>query len=364
MVTGAGGSIGSELCRQIVNRQPVRIVLYDISEGALHAIQQELIRRIELSKCDTEVIAVLGSVTDLDLLREVLQKHSVSSVFHAAAYKHVHMVENNPLAGARNNILGTKYVLDAAKWANCKTLVVISTDKAVRPTGFMGATKRFAELLVQCDDGAPSSLKTCVVRFGNVLNSSGSVVPIFQSAIERGGPLDVHHADITRYFMSIPEAAELVLQAGAMADSGEVFVLNMGEQIRILDLARRMIELSGRTVRDELHPSGDIEIEISELRPGEKMREELVDGELVETSHQMIRLAKELSPSPEEYRVAIEQFQLAIDNADLESVVAAIGRLVPGYSPSWAAEVTPEISTPISASPTVDSAVDLGIKMA
>ncbi len=241
MVTGAGGSIGSELCRQICSRNPKKLVLFEMTESALFYIEQELLTRIKNSNQDIKIVLVLGTVLDSTRLKEVMQRHSVQTVFHAAAYKHVPMLEENQIEGIRNNVIGTRRVAEACAWAETESLVVISTDKAVRPTNLMGATKRFAELIVQAIAKTNPQMNVCLVRFGNVLGSSGSVVPTFKNQIRCGGPVRVTHKDITRYFMTIPEASQLVLQTGAMANSGEGFVLDMGQPMQIYDFAVQMV---------------------------------------------------------------------------------------------------------------------------
>ena len=290
MVTGAGGSIGSELCRQIALGKPARLVLFELSEFALYSIDQELARLApQVSR-----VALLGSVTDPARLRSIMQTFAVDTVYHAAAYKHVPMVEHNPVAGIVNNALGTDTCAQAAVECGVKTFVLISTDKAVRPTNVMGASKRLAELVLQARQAAGSATRFVMVRFGNVLGSSGSVVPLFKQQIAAGGPVTVTHPDITRYFMTIPEAAQLVIQAGAMGEGGDVFVLDMGEPVRIADLARRMVRLSGLDIKDDARPDGDIEIRFSGLRPGEKLYEELLIGDGASpTDHPRILRAQE-----------------------------------------------------------------------
>ena len=347
LVTGAGGSIGSELCRQIIKRKPIAVVLFDIAESPLFFIQQELIQRIAKSGDEIKIIAVLGSVTDESRLRETLAKYEINSVFHAAAYKHVSMLEANPLEGARNNIIGTRCVFDAASWANCTSLVVVSTDKAIQPTSFMGATKRFAELIIQAKSQASTKMRTCLVRFGNVLGSSGSVVPIFQEQIKCGGPVTVTSPSATRYFMTIPEASQLILQAGAMGSSADVFVLQMGEPIRIIDLARRMIVLAGQTVKDENNPSGDIEIEITSLRPGEKLHEQLShNSKLERTDHEMILVSKEVLPNLKATLDIANQIEHAIEQGDVDEIVSSLKLLIPEFSPSWELAHKPIMETP------------------
>jgi len=295
MVTGAGGSIGSELCRQIIKLSPRLLILYENSEFALYSIEKEIVGLASenFEQC-YELAAILGSVQDPLRVESVLSQYEVNTIFHAAAYKHVPMVEHNIMEGIRNNIFGTKVVAEAALEHGVERFILISTDKAVRPTNVMGATKRTAEQVVQVL--AKKSQKTIfsMVRFGNVLGSSGSVVPLFRKQIAEGGPVTVTHRDITRYFMSIPEASQLVIQAGAMAKGGDVFVLDMGKPVKIYDLAVNMIELSGFEVLDENHPVGDIAIEVTGLRPGEKLYEELLIGDNVEgTEHPLIMRANE-----------------------------------------------------------------------
>ncbi len=271
MVTGAGGSIGSELCRQIVKNQPAKIVIFELTEFALYSIDKEL--RL-MSQC--EIIPILGSVLDQQKLERVIEQYAVQTVYHAAAYKHVPLVECNPLAGLKNNAVGTAFSVNAAVKKGVETFVLISTDKAVRPTNVMGASKRMAELYCQAMAEAQQQTQISIVRFGNVLGSSGSVVPLFKQQILKGGPITVTHPDVTRYFMTIPEASQLVIQAGALGTGGDVFLLDMGEPVRIQDLARQMVSLSGLTVREQDTTEGDIEICYSGLRPGEKLYEELL----------------------------------------------------------------------------------------
>ena len=295
MVTGAGGSIGSELCRQIVLLKPKMLVLYELSEPALYQIDQELKVNNEFN---IEVCPILGSVADKDRALKIFKYYGVQTIYHAAAYKHVPLVEYNSSQGFFNNAIGTKLLAEAAITSNVETFVLISTDKAVRPTNFMGASKRAAEMVLQAF--AEQTHNTCftMVRFGNVLDSSGSVIPLFKKQIKEGGPLTVTHTDIVRYFMMIPEAVELVIQAGAMAEGGEVFVLDMGEPVRIYDLAVKMINLSGLELLDENNPEGDIEIQFTGLRPGEKLYEELlIDGKFSETENKLImRTEEEMMP--------------------------------------------------------------------
>ncbi|RTK99430.1 MAG: polysaccharide biosynthesis protein, partial [Proteobacteria bacterium] len=275
LVTGAGGSIGSELCRQIADLRPETLVIFDSSEFALYTIEQELRERFSYVR----LRVVLGSVTNASLIASILRKYHIQTIYHAAAYKHVPMVEHSPLSGIKNNAIGTYVVAQEALKAKVSNVVLISTDKAVRPTNVMGTTKRLAELILQAFAAGSTSTIFNMVRFGNVLGSSGSVVPLFKKQIKAGGPITVTHPDIIRYFMTIPEAVDLVIQAGSMAHGGEVFVLDMGEPVKITDLARKMIYLSGLTVKDENNPSGDIEIKYTGLRPGEKLYEELLIGD-------------------------------------------------------------------------------------
>ncbi len=301
MVTGAGGSIGSELCRQILKQQPKALVLFELSEYALYAIHSELQKLAKHIQQDGQLPTVmplyvhLGSVTNQKLIELLCNQYDVQTIYHAAAYKHVPIVESNEYEGVINNFVGTFNTLQGAVSAGVETFVAISTDKAVRPTNVMGATKRMAELVCQAMAADQSQTTISMVRFGNVLGSSGSVVPLFNKQIAAGGPITLTHPEVTRYFMTIPEAAQLVIQAGAMAHGGEVFVLDMGEPVKIMDLAKRMITLSGLKVKDQNNPNGDIEIVIAGLRPGEKLYEELIiDGDNIElTKHPLIMQARE-----------------------------------------------------------------------
>ena len=301
MVTGAGGSIGSELCRQILKQQPKALVLFELSEYALYAIHgelQKLAKNIQQERqlpTVTPLYVHLGSVTNQKLIQLLCNQYDVQTIYHAAAYKHVPIVESNEYEGVINNFVGTFNTLQGAVSAGVETFVAISTDKAVRPTNVMGATKRMAELACQAMAADQSTTTISMVRFGNVLGSSGSVVPLFNKQIATGGPITLTHPDVTRYFMTIPEAAQLVIQAGAMAHGGEVFVLDMGEPVKIMDLAKRMITLSGLKVKDQNNPNGDIEIVIAGLRPGEKLYEELIiNGDNIElTKHPLIMQARE-----------------------------------------------------------------------
>lgn len=317
MVTGAGGSIGSELCRQILKQQPKALVLFELSEYALYAIHSELQKLAKNIQQERQLPTVtplyvhLGSVTNQKLIELLCNQYHVQTIYHAAAYKHVPIVESNEYEGVINNFVGTYNTLKGAVSAGVETFVAISTDKAVRPTNVMGATKRMAELACQAMAADQSTTTISMVRFGNVLGSSGSVVPLFNKQIAAGGPITLTHPDVTRYFMTIPEAAQLVIQAGAMAHGGEVFVLDMGEPVKIMDLAKRMITLSGLKVKDQHNPNGDIEIVIAGLRPGEKLYEELIiDGDNIEkTQHPLIMKAKEHFYSFDEITNVVDDVQ-------------------------------------------------------
>jgi FlaA1/EpsC-like NDP-sugar epimerase len=297
LVTGAGGSIGSEICRQVLGAHAAKLVLLDHSEFALYSIHEQLLELAEKVPHvrRAKIVPLVGSMLDERLVRRIITEHAIDTLFHAAAYKHVPLLEENELVGIENNVFGSLAVARAAFDAGITRFSMISTDKAVRPTSIMGASKRVAELIVQAlANRADCSTRFGIVRFGNVLDSSGSVVQRFRSQIRSGGPVTVTHEAITRYFMSIPEATQLVLQAGAMGERGEVFVLDMGEPVKITELARHMINLSGMTVRDADNPAGDIELCYVGLRPGEKLYEELFVGEnLVSTRHPRIQMAKE-----------------------------------------------------------------------
>jgi FlaA1/EpsC-like NDP-sugar epimerase len=338
LVTGAGGSIGSELARQIYALNPKRLVLLDVSEPALFEIEQELksaARRRKLGPDTDGLVTVLGSIHDEGLIRRTLQDSGIETVFHAAAYKHVPMVEHNPAVGIRNNTFGTRILADAARDQGVERFVLISTDKAVRPTNIMGASKRLAELYLQALAGdADSKTIFTMVRFGNVLDSSGSVVRLFRKQIENGGPVTVTHPDIIRYFMSIPEAAELVIQAGAMAHGGEVFVLDMGAAVKIDALARSMIKHVGLKVKDQTNPGGDIAIIYTGLRPGEKLYEELLINELTTiTAHPRIRRSLEPGMSMDELERELASLNTALATADLDAIHAVLKRTVEGYVP-------------------------------
>lgn len=338
LVTGAGGSIGAELCRQILAADPEELLLLDSSEFALYAIERELLRRAEQRSSRTRIVALLGSVRDEALVRRILDTFRVQTVYHAAAYKHVPLVEQNVVEGVRNNVFGTLVVARAAAAAGVGSFVLVSTDKAVRPTSIMGASKRIAEMIMQAfAAGGAATTRYVIVRFGNVIGSSGSVVPLFREQIAAGGPVTVTHPDAERYFMTIPEAAQLVLQASAMGSGGDVFVLDMGTRVRVHDLARRMIHLAGKRVRDAAHPDGDVEIAFIGLRPGEKLREELLaEGTVHATGHPMILRALELSPPWEELEVLLGEIEAACVQHDGERVRALLARVVHGLDAGYA----------------------------
>ncbi|MCP5196819.1 MAG: polysaccharide biosynthesis protein [Gammaproteobacteria bacterium] len=335
MVTGAGGSIGAELCRQILPLHPRRLVLFERSEYALYVIEQELqVMLANMGSPPIELIPLLGSVVHHRRLQIVMERFGVETVYHAAAYKHVPIVERNPIEGVRNNVFGTCYAAEAAIGAGVETFVLVSSDKAVRPTNVMGATKRLAEMVLQGLAKEKHATRLCMVRFGNVLDSSGSVVPLFREQIRRGGPVTVTHPEVERYFMTIPEAAQLVIQASALAQGGDLFLLDMGEPVRILELARRMIQLSGLTMRDVDHPDGDIEIQFTGLRSGEKLREELLIGAGdLSTEHPMIRRACEGHPPWSIIQEGLGRLDIAARTFDYLAVRALLCELVAEYQP-------------------------------
>jgi len=325
MVTGAGGSIGSELCRQILRNKPKGLVLFELSEFGLYQIERELSLLVEDENLNVEVIPLLGSVQRINRLATVMKSFKVDTVYHSAAYKHVPLVEYNVVEGVRNNVFGTYYTASAAIEAKVESFVLISTDKAVRPTNVMGTTKRMAELglqaLAEQENAKENGTRFCMVRFGNVLGSSGSVIPLFKRQIACGGPITVTHPDIIRYFMTIPEAAQLVIQAGAMGKGGDVFVLDMGEPVKITDLAKNLIQLSGLEVKDEEHTYGDIAIRFSGLRPGEKLFEELLIGDNVgTTAHERIMTANERFLSIDEYTKLISELDSACHDFDHDKI--------------------------------------------
>lgn len=337
MVTGAGGSIGSELCRQIVQYEPKALILFELSEYGLYSIEQELRSLIKEQQLEVKLQPILGSVQKQARVQAVMAKFGVQTVYHAAAYKHVPLVEYNIVEGVYNNVFGTLHAAQAAVAAGVETFVLISTDKAVRPTNVMGASKRLAELVLQGLAMKQNTTRFCMVRFGNVLGSSGSVVPLFREQIRCGGPITVTHPDIIRYFMTIPEAAQLVIQAGAMGKGGDVFVLDMGEPVRIADLARRMVHLMGLEVKDAQHPDGDIEICFSGLRPGEKLYEELLIGDNVrQTAHTRIMAANEMSLHWKDMSELLRQLAHHCDNFAVERIVQLLTEAPTGFNHSSA----------------------------
>ena len=330
MVTGAGGSIGSELCRQLIKCRPASIVLFEQSEYALYAINSEL--SALTAQTGIRIIARLGSVTNRAAVARVVDGEKVEIILHAAAYKHVPLVESNEIEGAANNVIGTKVVADVANQAGIERFILVSTDKAVRPTNIMGATKRMAELIIQDIHTRAPTTKFAMVRFGNVLGSSGSVLPLFQKQIAQGGPVTVTHPEVTRFFMTIPEAARLVLLAGAYAKGGDVFVLDMGEPQKIVDIAKRMIKLSGRTLKDPETGKGDIAIEITGLRPGEKLYEELlITDSLAATPHPKILRAEEEPLSELEIVMLLRDTQAEIAKGDAAALRRIVETRVDGY---------------------------------
>ena len=350
MVTGAGGSIGSELCRQIAATGPARLLLVEANEHALYQVHRDLLQQMEAPPTQPneppipEIVPLLANVCDDTRMHEIMGTWRPETVYHAAAYKHVPLVEHNPAEGVHNNVWGTRVCADAAIQNGVRNFVLVSTDKAVRPTNIMGATKRLAEMVLQAmsaanpaviaKGGTPSAVRTTfsMVRFGNVLGSSGSVVPLFREQLNAGGPLTITHPEITRYFMTIPEAAQLVIQAGAMGTGGDVFVLDMGQPVRIIDLARRMVELSGLTVQDELHPDGDIAFKITGLRPGEKLYEELLIGDNpIATQHPRIMKAQEQFLPWPALEAKLNTLNIAVEVNDVPTIKALLTELVSGY---------------------------------
>jgi FlaA1/EpsC-like NDP-sugar epimerase len=335
MVTGAGGSIGSELCRQIILQSPQKLVLFEASEFSLYEIDKELNGVIASKQLDVQLLPALGTVLDQQRLQNLMQSYKVNTVYHAAAYKHVPLVEYNVLEGLRNNVFGTWYTAEAAIASQVETFVLISTDKAVRPTNVMGTTKRLAELTLQALAKRQQKTRFCMVRFGNVLGSSGSVVPLFRKQIKKGGPITLTHEDITRYFMTIPEAAQLVIQAGAMGEGGDVFVLDMGEPVKIYDLARKMVHLTGLEIKNKQNPSGDIEIKITGLRPGEKLYEELLIGDHEKpTRHPRIKAANEVFLSWAEMQALLSELSEAALLYDLEKIRSLMLSAPTGFNPT------------------------------
>ena len=354
LVTGAGGSIGSELCRQIIKFSPKSLILLDSSEHSLYLIYEELKKAVAVLERDhlandgdrqdslphpvlpIQLAPCLASVRDGDLLRKIFRAHQPSTVFHAAAYKHVPLVEQNPAEGIRNNVFGTFTCAQVSLECGVSNFILVSTDKAVRPTNIMGASKRIAELVLQAmaDIKEDHSTNFSMVRFGNVLGSSGSVAPLFSAQIAAGGPITLTHSEVTRYFMTIPEAAQLVVQASAMAIGGDVFVLDMGEPVRIYDLAAKMVYLSGLLVKDEGNPHGDIEIKVTGLRPGEKLYEELLIGDNPQpTAHPKIMKAHEEFLSWDDLQQELERLNVALEACDDKLIRSMLKKLVPGYQP-------------------------------
>lgn len=335
MVTGAGGSIGSELCRQILKQKPKKLVLFELSEFGLYSIEKELSVIAKEAAIEVEILPILGSVQRENRVQAVMESFKVQTVYHAAAYKHVPLVEHNVVEGVRNNVFGTMYTAKAAIAAKVETFVLISTDKAVRPTNVMGTTKRMAELSLQALAKEHHSTRFCMVRFGNVLGSSGSVVPLFRKQIAGGGPVTVTHPEITRFFMTIPEASQLVIQAGAMGKGGDVFVLDMGESVKIVDLATKMIRLSGFEVKDAINPAGDIEVVFSGLRPGEKLYEELLIGDDVTgTEHERIMTANEAYLSWAELELILSKLDMACHEFNHELIRDILLKTPTGFNPT------------------------------
>lgn len=336
MVTGAGGSIGSELCRQIIAERPAALVLMDVSEPALYAIQMELTKLGATMDAPPRILALLGSVQAPRRIAQVMIHLKVQTVFHAAAYKHVPLVEQNMVEGLRNNVFGTQTLVEAAIAAGVDSFTLISTDKAVRPTNVMGASKRLAEMICQAQAARQTGTRISMVRFGNVLGSSGSVIPLFRQQIHTGGPITVTHPEITRYFMSISEAAQLVIQSSAMARGGDLFLLDMGKPVKIVDLARRMASLSGLVpyIEGEAEGEGDIAIRFTGLRPGEKLYEELlIDAESEPTAHPRIMMANEAFPNPDRLEEILQDLMNAMLEQDLVRVRSILRESVSGFSP-------------------------------
>ncbi|HAS8542697.1 TPA: polysaccharide biosynthesis protein [Vibrio vulnificus] len=339
MVTGAGGSIGSELCRQIVRQKPKTLILFELSEYGLYEIDKELSGMVEAMQLEVEIIPLLGSVQRINRLSATMRAFGVQTVYHAAAYKHVPLVEYNVVEGVRNNVFGTYYSAKAAIEAGVESFVLISTDKAVRPTNVMGTSKRMAELALQAlaakENDKVNGTRFCMVRFGNVLGSSGSVIPLFKRQIEEGQAITVTHPDIIRYFMTIPEAAQLVIQAGAMGKGGDVFVLDMGEPVKIVDLAKNLIQLSGLEVKSSDNPNGDIEIKFTGLRPGEKLYEELLIGDNVQgTDHERIMTANEQFLPLEEFNQILDNLDRACHEFDHETIRQILLETPTGFNPT------------------------------
>jgi len=329
LITGAGGSIGSELSRQISKHGPDKVILYEQNEFALFSIHSELIKN------NSNIYPILGSVNNLNRLIKILTKYKVNVIFHAAAYKHVPMVEHNISEGVMNNVFGTLNCAKAAINAKVDTFVLISSDKAVRPTNIMGATKRVAEIILQNFSNENTPTKFCMVRFGNVLGSSGSVIPLFQDQIKNGGPITLTHKNITRFFMALSEAVELVIQAASLSKGGEIFLLDMGEPVKIYDLAKKMIHLSGKTIKNSENPNGDIEIKIIGLRPGEKLFEELlIDRNAQKTVHPLIIKGSDASEMSQSFSMLISKLEEYLLDNNTKKIIETLSQIVPEYSPS------------------------------
>jgi len=329
LITGAGGSIGSELSRQISKHGPDKVILYEQNEFALFSIHSELIKN------NSNIYPVLGSVNNLNRLIKILTKYKVNVIYHAAAYKHVPMVEHNISEGVMNNVFGTLNCAKAAINAKVDTFVLISSDKAVRPTNIMGATKRVAEIILQNFSNENTPTKFCMVRFGNVLGSSGSVIPLFQDQIKNGGPITLTHKNITRFFMVLSEAVELVIQAASLSKGGEIFLLDMGEPVKIYDLAKKMIHLSGKTIKNSENPNGDIEIKIIGLRPGEKLFEELlIDRNAQKTVHPLIIKGSDASEMSQSFSMLISKLEEYLLDNNTKKIIETLSQIVPEYSPS------------------------------
>jgi FlaA1/EpsC-like NDP-sugar epimerase len=334
MITGAGGSIGSEIVRQILNGNPNKLVLYEISEINLYSILSEVEAIKKAKEYSFEVIGLLGDVKNIERVKDVILNHKVDIIYHAAAYKHVPIVQyfENITEGIRNNIFGTKAICDAASECNVKKVVVISTDKAVRPTNIMGASKRLAEMIVQSADEKSESTIFCMVRFGNVINSSGSVIPLFRKQIAAGGPLTITHKEVTRFFMTITEASSLVIQAGEYAEGGDVFILDMGEQVKILDLAEKLIYLSGRNISEDENNEG-IQIKEVGLRPGEKLYEELlISGKESKTPNNKIFKSVENFPSDEVLSQIVNELKESIKENNILNIKHILKKHVEGFN--------------------------------
>jgi len=335
MITGAGGSIGSELCHQIITQKPKKIILFDLSEYSLYIIDKELSDYKVQHNLTSEILPIIGSVQNINTIERVFKTFNVQTVYHAAAYKHVPLVELNVIEGVRNNVFGTLKTAKAAINAQVEKFVLVSSDKAVRPTNVMGTSKRMAELCLQALAKVQTKTRFSMVRFGNVLGSSGSVVPLFRQQIKTGGPVTITHPEITRYFMTISEAAQLVIQAGAMGHGGDVFVLEMGESVKIKDLAENMIHLSGCQIKNASNPEGDIEIQYTGLRPGEKLYEELLIGDNVRgTRHKRIMTADEVMLNWQELSIILEQLEIACDHYDHKKIRQILIDAPTGFNPT------------------------------